>query len=1300
MGHSDSGKKPGRNDPCPCGSGKKFKKCHLQSIQEVGTRLSLIENLEADDRGRVTETIRNFFKDFSPRDVANALWTSSLWLPNIGANVKHAFLTSVFLSIPAGEFRSLKELSDFESFSKFIEYLISNTPSFMPVEDYVPETDWGEVRLSVGDQCLRFFYGSDLENPYDRLEAFRVIYRSLDGTIKKATGRSPLEDLEAVIAAQDLLIQKVPPHVDRATLSISPGDFSIPSESFWRDCLRFADSEEWMRAISNQPLNAYVVPLGSVTTDRIHPSKIANQLINGDLLCAIAIEIDGRPVPLLPRRFYCVVIDRWASELRNESLKELRATADFKNAAIGPFFGFLEPRVRENSFFRFASALSSDGNGHELVFPVVIRSGHSLILFLVAPPLVFTADLEAYLDGIAPQIQEAKRLLNESPTRLGLRGDQKTVEFRADEGRRLKPTIKVVVPMTGTAPLRFRLPRDFDADIWYLDTTLGLLDEVEEGDELTEFLSWMDKNSTVIEGPFYTVLDLFAAFKDFHGNIISGANEVNFISIDPHGGSDYRFRRLSEFWKRFPGAAPFGDPRHWEISIEGPRATRFISRRWVVSDMHCQIGPCHLFFSSPFPELTFPQAKLGAFLAECASDAFSRVFAGTLTHAVFKTYENIRIMFFPASLLDKESFKHLLHLKPEETLMRSDHGFPELGRPTLRVVVNEEEMVRLFSDCIDRSAEVQLVKGLFEELNRLIPDASFSTTYGHLDQFASGLPRFSFFASERQASFPEAWPVVVPQAKHFKAARKKIATLAKSLGIEEGSYALDQGKEKLRSLQSAMSRDLDTILSRFNWIRAVEVLIKGVDSLTNEYERQKLTLEQSSRREMDIDPNKKMAEVEEKHLQMHKNFRYLIEKIVQLRPEGADEFSDEEMAFAIAYVDWLHVIYTGNDGLYYGIHPVGLKINQEFLPEVQYPEESKTNHEQFALEQAKRIISPNTEDRLERITSPDDWVNSLDVAWKADFGFGFKNLIAVLETLTFWPQFNQSEQGASYHAGESDIGQALLRAKPDADVSQVPAILDFLTLKNDGILRLLDKENDEAEIPIWEHKKRPHRYTIRPLIQTGTEFMWGPFSTRRAAKVWAGVPATGYLPVDYEAQNVAAFLEKHREDIENALEEKCKSVTSRHTQYAEKNVFLHKRDAQAGHPDNLGDFDVIAYLPSVDTLVSIEAKKLARPHCLKDAARLRRDIFGVPDRKSGHIQKILRREEYLRKNGLKVMNTLGWPSATGKQPRVSSIYVSDEVSWWTRFPPDGIHVDFCSVSELDGQLKQLYKLKPSDPSPG
>jgi len=33
-----SGPRVGRNDPCPCGSGKKYKKCHMLIDEGVGTR--------------------------------------------------------------------------------------------------------------------------------------------------------------------------------------------------------------------------------------------------------------------------------------------------------------------------------------------------------------------------------------------------------------------------------------------------------------------------------------------------------------------------------------------------------------------------------------------------------------------------------------------------------------------------------------------------------------------------------------------------------------------------------------------------------------------------------------------------------------------------------------------------------------------------------------------------------------------------------------------------------------------------------------------------------------------------------------------------------------------------------------------------------------------------------------------------------------------------------------------------------------------------------------------------------------
>src|ERR1700741_4474942 len=42
-------KKPGRNEPCPCGSGKKYKKCHgdIQQIERVAKAIAFAPRMRA-----------------------------------------------------------------------------------------------------------------------------------------------------------------------------------------------------------------------------------------------------------------------------------------------------------------------------------------------------------------------------------------------------------------------------------------------------------------------------------------------------------------------------------------------------------------------------------------------------------------------------------------------------------------------------------------------------------------------------------------------------------------------------------------------------------------------------------------------------------------------------------------------------------------------------------------------------------------------------------------------------------------------------------------------------------------------------------------------------------------------------------------------------------------------------------------------------------------------------------------------------------------------------------------------------
>ncbi|KKK61127.1 hypothetical protein LCGC14_3017420, partial [marine sediment metagenome] len=53
---------------------------------------------------------------------------------------------------------------------------------------------------------------------------------------------------------------------------------------------------------------------------------------------------------------------------------------------------------------------------------------------------------------------------------------------------------------------------------------------------------------------------------------------------------------------------------------------------------------------------------------------------------------------------------------------------------------------------------------------------------------------------------------------------------------------------------------------------------------------------------------------------------------------------------------------------------------------------------------------------------------------------------------------------------------------------------------------------------------------------------------------------------------------KEKEAIEGALEKKAKEIIERFTDYSGTNIYLHNRDPKWGHPKELGDYDVLAFI--------------------------------------------------------------------------------------------------------------------------
>jgi hypothetical protein len=184
-------------------------------------------------------------------DVLIALCASDLWLPNISSQVKHTLAWVVALSMPADAFGGAIAIRSYSDFTCFIEGLYSALPSFPTLEDYVPESDWGEIRCMSKDVPLRIFYGGAVERISDFITAFHLV----NGTKAQA-----LEDMHLALLAQDQLLTGIPRAIVGVTDGIESGH------------LRFAPSDaprnDGVRSVRNTTLTGtrLVIPAECIST--------------------------------------------------------------------------------------------------------------------------------------------------------------------------------------------------------------------------------------------------------------------------------------------------------------------------------------------------------------------------------------------------------------------------------------------------------------------------------------------------------------------------------------------------------------------------------------------------------------------------------------------------------------------------------------------------------------------------------------------------------------------------------------------------------------------------------------------------------------------------------------------------------------------------------------------------------------------------------------------------------------------------------------------------------------------------
>ncbi|HMQ97917.1 MAG TPA: hypothetical protein PKE39_02740 [Ignavibacteria bacterium] len=1239
--------------------------------------------------------LKDLFTKYSIKDILDSLFATSLWLKNISAQVRIQLAYMVFTSLDKNSFKQDDKIAGYNDFKQFCSKLIKILPDFPMLEDYVPEPDWGEIKYYHNKKIYKMFYGNNFDGIYEYLEAFQILHCTFDDTYLSVTGRSPIHELENVLSLQESIIDDIGKNYDTSVaMDIEPGYLEVPEGWFWENCTTYQQSN---RANNFAPAlkDNFTLTIGDTKPEELDVNNFLNDFHEDKNFRFMFIESEGILYPILPRRYLSMLIEVWGDIFQNNKNEVLKQEPIYELKLNQKLCSYIENRIPMKDVYEIVSPFDKAINKpSDSIYSCSIQVKNDLYLIYLLKPSYGEKEIETNLNDFVNKLNDDVKILEQEPRTLLLRKDSQVVAFVPKHERAIKLNTRflILIPRISYSVGFFPIPEELYKKVFLLEDFLGIIDEINGIEEMKDFLEFMydEKNG---RGPLNTALDMFGAFRESHGLLIPGATEPTMVILDSGWGSNFRYKNLKEFWSKFPANNLFSHPRSYEIDDVGRGLIRLVSRNVKMSILHARVDKTNIFINAPFTEMGLDDVRISDLLMQILQDGFLTYNDNLTKFKLFQNHTLMHIFIFPYRITNNDSLKHLEHLDPEEDYFKMDWDFAIKDIPAIRIGYNYDKVFIALKESNDRSFELEFFRSTIEFASSINADDS-SGVIKLIESDTTKLPRFTINLFDKLAAFPEHEKVILPEQGDFKASKKLIAQLALKNDIKPGKYSVDSAKIKLNKLKSSLVDHINNNVNQLDFEKSIGYLISKTDALNQQYELKKITYEKSIRHEVDYAREEKYAENHTEYIKSHRNFRYLIEKLVQLSPKGSDLLNETNLKELLAIIDWLHVIQIASDMIHYSIAPTGINVEDDFRVDVEYKEDVESMEDSFgrteALLDLELIGKPK--DRVDSTRDITVYLDKMERAFRKDLGFGLRNLVNCMEVLKLWPSHYKADKESVYYQANFDelfetTNNALLDVKiPKGEYKK---ILDFLTLVPEELLKIIGQNEPTEDLPIWEHNKRPARYNLKPLIKISETYIWGPYSVRKAQEIWMGNTSSAMFPYEIQSKHIRSLLEEERRNISEGLNIRAEEIIKRYTPYVKKNCEAHKLNES--FPDNLGDYDVLSYLESKNIILNIECKDLEPPFCLKDAKRLRERLFGRTTSDRGYFEKVIRREDFLKNKYNEVLNALKWPLDSSKPIKVISIFLMRRNYWWTKFPPFDTDMVFLRIDMLDEFLSELIK---------
>lgn len=1208
------------------------------------------------------ERVREVLSRFHPADVLTALNISDLWQPNRASQVKHLLAFSLLVSIPGDGF-SQARMTTYEDFAKFCSSLVESLPDFPMLEDYVPEVDWGEVKILIGLEPISILHGGPVQRIVDHMEAFRICHEN---------GSQALRDLEGAIQLQGEFLRQVPENRVDHSEDIRPGHIEVPPVSFWKVVM---PSLTQLSAVGHLRSH-YIVELGQPMAWG-SASDFGDAVMTGSVLPWLAVSIDGTPRVVSLRNAATVVIDTWA--------KAEQATPEQVAARLG---AYLAKRIESRSCLTGPLLIRSRHERVPLPIAAVVMDGSHY--FLVVP---VSHDQLAH---VGKSVIAMRRVMRHSDWAFHVIGTRDGFQLRDERGVAPDPeTVQIILVNTlvSTACSFMKRP-NVDVRLMSLVDACTIFDAVESVDELARFWVYVDGLSKFGGSPFSDLGDLFGSFRDVHAQIIDGAVEPDFLSLNPHWGASWRYEQLKEFWMQAPLVFPDEDSAWKVYERRGISSlTRVTAKNAPKLAWSSVIGTTtlHFILDAEAVGLDPQDGSLLELFVHCAADSIAER-ASIIEPFLQLPMRRINLHCFSADHLLASEHNEQIQQAVTMPLVTNWEEMPRLDEDSYqaRIVVNLAKLAQDLEGAEDAGFEVSCAVAVIEHLFGVLDKRMPSELYDALADTATRPQRFTLNHFERLVDVPDFTQPEVPRLEDYKVARRELAIMLKAQDVVPGTYTLDVAKALINQARSAYRDMVHQRIRALDRESLLRYCIEQYDALTASYNRDEQSIKQSLSHEVDYDREHSMAETHEKFIRESKNYRYLLESAVVLASPQAAPASAEAVLSLLAMIDWLLVLYSASDVLHNDIDVGGLRVDHQYVPEVFYSEGREEQEHLFGQEMAALRLGTNVadEDKVTTALPVQAYIELLDEAFESDLQFTYSHMMKVLSVLIQWVSAGGGQELAcGYISDRQSIAERVVDVHPDLPLDSALAVIELLVLKPDQAWLLLGKNIVADDVPVWEHSKRGSRHAIRPLIELSDgRVIWGAALVERTKRIWAGSISDGYLPADYPWPAIQKTVGQLKKELESGLEDRAHEVCARIMPYATKGVDFKRRFRKLQFPD-VGDFDVLAYWPEKNLWLMVECKYNQPAFCLKDTRRLRDRIFGRGGGEGGQLRKIERRREFLTQNWDILRSLLGWPTPADKPFSLTELYVSKDTHFWLRFPPYEVPTHFVQIDTLDAWLR-------------